>query len=97
MQMFDKAEAEYAELSSKKRIVETDRAKIEKVGPACVAVQVTSLCSSASAAVRPAATQTSLPEFHHQMQTTQPACMYGHGQARLYPGLPSRTKTGQQS
>lgn len=34
MQMFDKAEAEYAELSSKKRIVETDRAKIEKVMPA---------------------------------------------------------------
>ena len=31
MQMFDKAEQEYGELSSKKRIVETDRAKIEKV------------------------------------------------------------------
>lgn len=31
MQMFDKAEAEYAELSDKKRIVETDKAKIEKV------------------------------------------------------------------
>ena len=31
MQMFDKAEAEYAELSDKKRIVEADRAKIEKV------------------------------------------------------------------
>ena len=28
--MFDRAEAEYAELSSKKRIVETDRAKIEQ-------------------------------------------------------------------
>ena len=31
MQMFDKAEAEYSELSDKKRIVETDKAKIEKV------------------------------------------------------------------
>ena len=29
--MFDKAEAEYSELSHKKRIVETDRAKIVKV------------------------------------------------------------------
>lgn len=32
--MFDKAEAEYTELSGKKRIVETDKAKIEKVLPA---------------------------------------------------------------
>ncbi|KAK9805921.1 hypothetical protein WJX73_005152 [Symbiochloris irregularis] len=31
MQMFDKAEAEYAELSDKRRIVEADKAKIEKV------------------------------------------------------------------
>ena len=31
MQMFDKAEAEYTELSDKKRIVEADKAKIEKV------------------------------------------------------------------
>lgn len=29
--MFDKAEAEYSELSDKRRIVEADKAKIEKV------------------------------------------------------------------
>ena len=33
MQMYDKAEADYTELSSKKRIVEADRKKIEKVLP----------------------------------------------------------------
>ena len=33
--MFDKADEEYTELSKKKRIVETDRTKIEKVRPAC--------------------------------------------------------------
>ena len=32
MQMFDKAEAEYRELSEKKRIVENDKEKIKKVG-----------------------------------------------------------------
>ena len=32
MQMFDKAEAEYRELSEKKRIVENDKDKIRKVG-----------------------------------------------------------------
>lgn len=31
MQMFDKAEAEYRELSEKKRIVENDKEKIKKV------------------------------------------------------------------
>lgn len=31
MQMFDKAEAEYRELSEKKRIVENDKDKIRKV------------------------------------------------------------------
>lgn len=31
MQMFDKAEAEYRELSEKKRIVENDKEKIRKV------------------------------------------------------------------
>ena len=30
--MFDKAEAEYRELSDKKRIVENDKTKIHKVG-----------------------------------------------------------------
>lgn len=36
MQMFDKAEAEYRELSEKKRIVENDKEKIKRVRAAVI-------------------------------------------------------------
>ena len=36
LNMFEKAEAEYETLTGKKRIVNNDKAKIEKVDPTCI-------------------------------------------------------------